>query len=277
MNSHQLYIQNSNRLQTEKEFHNKVADSIFLNDLSVFENFEAATVPENKFILKKIGNVSGKTLLDIGCGTGEASVYFAIRGAKVTAVDVSEKMLKIAKRLALRHNASIRILQLPVENISSLNVSFDYIYGNGILHHADLGKAAFELSKVLSNDGKAVFIEPLSYNPVIGIYRKLANGVRTPDERPLNFNDIESFKRYFRKVEHKEFWLFSLLIFIFLFLKGLHPSKVRYWKYIIRYATKYKRLYSILSLFDRIVLKAFPCVRKFCWNTVIILEGPLNA
>ena len=44
-----------------------------------------------RHISKVLGDLNGKTLLDIGCGLGEASVYFAIRGAEVTSRDISKE------------------------------------------------------------------------------------------------------------------------------------------------------------------------------------------
>lgn len=54
------------------------------------------------------GELPGKKILDIGCGTGLLSAKLAKRGGKVTAVDLSAEMLEVAKA---RANA----LQLPIE------------------------------------------------------------------------------------------------------------------------------------------------------------------
>lgn len=277
MSLQHINISNLERLKSEEKFHDKLAHSIKVEDLLVFENFEAITTPENRFILKEFGDISGKRLLDVGCGAGESSVYFALQGAKVTAVDISAEMLKLTQKLASKYHVTLEVFKLPIENISSLNQSFDYIHGNGVMHHVDFKRAAYEISKVLTVNGKAVFIEPLSYNPIIDVYRKLAKGVHTPYERPLNFKDIEYFREYFGKVRHKEFWFLSLIIFISFFFQGLNPSKVRYWKYIIEHAEDYENLYCFLSFLDNNILKRFPFLRRFCWNTVIVLEEPFSA
>ncbi len=54
------------------------------------------------------GELPGKKILDIGCGTGLLSAKLAKRGGEVTAVDLSADMLEVAKA---RANA----LQLPIE------------------------------------------------------------------------------------------------------------------------------------------------------------------
>ena len=46
-------------------------------------------------------------ILDIGAGLGESSVYFALRGARVTAVDISPRMIELAHRLARAHGVEV--------------------------------------------------------------------------------------------------------------------------------------------------------------------------
>ena len=58
-------------------------------------------------ILNLLGNLRGKSLIDIGCGPGVYSVEFAKRGANVLGVDLSRKMLDKA-----RNNAETANVQL---------------------------------------------------------------------------------------------------------------------------------------------------------------------
>ena len=44
---------------------------------------------ENKYILSQIESIKDKNVLDLGCGAGEASVYFALNGANVFGIDIS--------------------------------------------------------------------------------------------------------------------------------------------------------------------------------------------
>ncbi len=91
----------------EVAFHDAWASSTRLEDVLVRECFEAPTALENQFILSRIGDLRGKKLLDIGVGLGESSVYFALRGAQVTAVDISPLMIEKVASLGKRYGVEI--------------------------------------------------------------------------------------------------------------------------------------------------------------------------
>ena len=69
------------RLKRERQFHDAWAAVIDVEGIRVADYFEACTAPENRFILTQMGDIRGKSLLDLGCGAGENSVYFAKKGA----------------------------------------------------------------------------------------------------------------------------------------------------------------------------------------------------
>src|SRR5262245_55911483 len=50
--------------------------------------------------LRLCGDVSGKRVLDLGCGAGENAIALAQRGAHVIAVDTSKAQLALARKLA---------------------------------------------------------------------------------------------------------------------------------------------------------------------------------
>jgi len=70
------------------------------------------------------------SVLDIGTGSGAIAVVVSLlTDAKVTAVDISEKALKVAKNNAIKNNAKIEFIQSNVfENIK--NRKFDIIVSN---------------------------------------------------------------------------------------------------------------------------------------------------
>jgi SAM-dependent methyltransferase len=263
------------RLAREAEFHDRWAAEIDPATTLVDETFTAVTALENAYILEQFGDLRGKRVLDYGCGAAEAGVFFAKQGASVVGVDVSAGMLEAAKRLAAQHGVSIETRLVTGPQIPADAGEFDRVYGNGVLHHVDLDAAAPELARVMKPEGVGCFIEPLSYNPAIEIYRRLAGAVRTPDERPLKFDDITRLRAHFDDVTHKEFWLLSLSIFgKFFFIDRANPAKERYWKKIIADAPRNAWWFRRLPEIDRRILDRAPWLGALCWNTVIRTSSP---
>ena len=263
------------RRHNESEFHDRWAAEIDPTDTLVDETFTSITAVENQHILGQFGDVRGKRILDYGCGAAEGGVFLAKQGAQVVGIDVSAGMLAAAQRLASRHGVQIETRQVTSDLIPAGDQEFDLIYGNGVLHHVSLPVAIPELARVMKTGGKGCFIEPLPYNPVINVYRRIAREVRTPDEKPLTFGDIDRFRGSFGEVSHQEFWLTTLSVFLkFYLIDRANPNQERYWKKIYTDAGKLKSFFGPLRNLDERLLKAVPPLRRLCWNTVITVAAP---
>jgi ubiquinone/menaquinone biosynthesis C-methylase UbiE len=102
--------------------------------------------------------LKGKQLLEIGCGMGFDSVEFLKRGVRVTATDLTEN----AVRLARRHFevAGLTPESVQVENALALSFpddTFDAVWANGVLHATgDTARAIAEARRVLKPGGRAI-------------------------------------------------------------------------------------------------------------------------
>lgn len=266
---------NDERRKKEAEFHDQQAASLDVEHTLVDETFTSITAIENQHILKTFADVQGKRILDYGCGMAEGGIFLAKRGARVVAMDVSEGMLEAAHRLARKHGVEIETRVVAGDAIPAGDAEFDLIYGNGVLHHVPLDTAVPELARVLKPSGTGCFIEPLPYNPVINVYRKIAKEIRTEDEQPLSFEQIERFKQSFDSVRHDEFWLTTLSVFLRFYLwDRVNPNQERYWKKIYTDAPRLERMFRPLHALDQRLLKLLPPLGKLCWNTVITVANP---
>lgn len=81
----------------------------------------------------------GKRVLEIGCGIGTDTISFARAGALVTAVDVSNESLKLARKRAEVYQLQERIAfyQIDAENLSTVVPvePYDLVYSFGVIHH----------------------------------------------------------------------------------------------------------------------------------------------
>jgi SAM-dependent methyltransferase len=254
----------------EAVFHDAWASSTQLNDILVRECFEASTAMENQFILSRMGALRGKTLLDIGAGLGESSVYFGLQGAQVTAVDVSPQMVDTALRLGRKFGVELEGIVSEGENLNVPSDHYDVIYIANTIHHVHDRASLFQqMRRALKPGGMFFSYDPLTYNPFINMYRRMASAVRTPDELPLSVADIKLARKYFSHVGHREFWISGLLLFAKYYLvDGIHPNADRYWKKILREKPERLRWWLPLRVLDS-ALTRVPLLRWLAWNVVI--------
>ncbi len=264
---------NEHILDKEEHFHDDWANSIHIDEVMVDESFEACTSPENRLILNRLGNLTGKKLLELGCGAGEASVYFAKKGAKVTATDISNEMLEVVKKVAEKHGVQVETLKAYSHTVDVGDGTFDIVYAANLLHHVDLETTLREAHRILKEGGVFASWDPLHHNPLINIYRKMATEVRTEDEHPIKMSELKLFDRYFSSIEFSTAWFFTLWLFIkFFLIDRVDPNKERYWKKILTDADKLKKTYIPLEKIDRLFFKIFPFMRRYCWNIIIMAK-----
>lgn len=76
-----------------------------------------------------MGDVTGKDVLCLASGGGQQSVAFALLGAKVTVVDLSDKQLERDQQAADHYGVSIRALQADMRQLDAFaDASFDLVY-----------------------------------------------------------------------------------------------------------------------------------------------------
>jgi len=261
--------------EREAAFHDAWAGSTPPDSVLVREAFEGPTALENRFILGLMGPLAGKRLLDIGSGLGESSVYFALQGADVTALDISPGMIETTLNLGRRYGVDLTGVVSVAEELNVPSASYDFVYIANAIHHVQHRTRMYdEIRRVLKPGGRFFSYDPLAYNPAINIYRKMATEVRTPDERPLTRGDVKLASKYFSNFGHREFWIASLALFAKYYLKDhVHPNRDRYWKRITHETEKDLRWWMPLRSADA-VLTRIPGVRWLAWNVVMWGEKP---
>src|SRR5258708_21773555 len=180
------------RLAAERDFF----DAQYRVEQPPLNGFYAASGVRNEYEQKVLANCAGLRVLEYGCGTGSNAFALAARGAKVIGVDISNTAIELAqKQAAASDNLQFQLgyaeaLDFPAE-------MFDLVCGTSILHHLDLERALTELKRVLKPGGRAIFYEPLAYNPLINLYRRLTPHLHTRDEHALNKRDLGAMSERF--------------------------------------------------------------------------------
>lgn len=83
-----------------------------------------------------IPDLTGKSVLDLGCGYGYNCMNFIKRGAsKVVGVDISKKMLEVANKESVNEN--IKYINMSMTDILQLNDKFDFVYSSLAFHYIE--------------------------------------------------------------------------------------------------------------------------------------------
>lgn len=253
------------RKQLEKEHADRLTTLLqtVINEEKIASNkrFYSITRGSRNYIkswlLKRI--FSGKKFLDYCCGRGRMSIFLAKNGAEVIGIDISDVSIKKAKEEAIKQELKDRptFLLMDGEKLEFPDNTFDVIICSGVLHHLDINKAYLELARVLKSDGEIICDEPLSYNPIFQLYRKLTPHLRTKWEMEhiLNKKAINLAQQYFNKIEIRMFHLATLLAVPF------------------RHFPFFNLMLSFSEAIDSILLK-LPLIKWLAWQVVFILSRP---
>lgn len=115
-------------------------------------------------ILNLAGDVAGRRVLDVGCGSGPVLVSLRDRGATVTGTDNSVKMLELAKR-RLGDDADLRVADLG-DPLPFPDGAFDDVIACLVLHYLqDWTAPLAELRRVLVPGGRLIVAvnHPMAY------------------------------------------------------------------------------------------------------------------
>lgn len=85
------------------------------NTSNVFQSLHHINTIRLHYIIQHSNGLSGKKILDVGCGGGILTESMAQQGAQVTGLDISYNSLHVAKSHALNKNLKINYIQETIE------------------------------------------------------------------------------------------------------------------------------------------------------------------
>ena len=111
-------------------------------------------------------SLSGKTVLDVGCGGGILSESMAQKGAVVTGIDLGEKALKVAQLHSLESDVSVDYRLITVEQLAiEVPNSFDVVTCLEMLEHVPDPVSVVRSCAYLVKPGGHVFFSTINRNP----------------------------------------------------------------------------------------------------------------
>lgn len=114
------------------------------------------------YFISILGDVTGKTVVDIGCGGGLLSEEFARRGARVTGVDLSPTAIDAAREHAGKSGLSIDYRNCAIKELVDKGETFDIVICAEMLEHVDDLKSTVKESASLLKDGGHYLFETIN-------------------------------------------------------------------------------------------------------------------
>jgi len=240
-----------------------------IDDLATY--FGEGVHAEGEAIVRAVGNLRGKKVLEVGCGPGGQIPLFAHAGARVWAFDLVPEVVEVARRTCRVSGIEDRV-ELSVSSVEDMSYAdemFDVVVGFGVLHHVNIPLAARQVYRVLKPGGVAVFSEPLGSNWILEWARKHVPYPRKEQhgtDVPLTAEDVATFAASFRSHEVQPFYFLSMI------------EQVTGWKvpgermrdndtaFLRRHpvvARAYRRTMLSLHRADAALLRAFPGLGRY--------------
>ena len=109
-------------------------------------------------MLAMLGDVAGKAILDLGCGEGGYGRELARRGARVTSVDGSRRLVEIAVQRAHQEGVDIRFVHANASRLDGVDSEhFDVVVASmSLMDVEDYPGAIAEVRRVLRSGGQLV-------------------------------------------------------------------------------------------------------------------------
>jgi SAM-dependent methyltransferase len=116
--------------------------------------------------LNVLGDVAGRDVVELGCGTAYFSAWLAKRGARVVGVDPTAAQLETARRMMRESGIEFSLVEAPGESVPLPDASFDIaVSEHGAAAWADPYKWIPEAARLVRPGGRLAFLHstPLAH------------------------------------------------------------------------------------------------------------------
>jgi SAM-dependent methyltransferase len=122
-----------------------------------YEEIGAELLPAAELVVAAAAPVSGESVVDLGCGNGNAALLAAARGARVTGIDPAKRLLEAAKTRAAERSLEATFLEGVAGAMPLPDAFADAIVSVfGVIFAPDAPAAAQEMARVAASTSRVV-------------------------------------------------------------------------------------------------------------------------
>lgn len=230
------------------------ARSIVLTSIDVDRYLDPS--PETPYGLEYafylLGDIRKKTVLDLGCGSGENLVPLVKRGADVIGIDISPELIQVARQRMSCYGLAATVQEGSAYATGLSEESVDVVFSMALLHHLDLPAARNEIHRILRKGGLFILREPIRFSRTMNSLRRLFPAPEadiSEYEHPMTRDELSIVTQGFTVVAQRNFRL---------------P--------FVPLLTKFKVFRRQVWKTDRCLLKHLPSLARFATGKVMSLR-----
>jgi 2-polyprenyl-6-hydroxyphenyl methylase/3-demethylubiquinone-9 3-methyltransferase len=116
--------------------------------------------------IESVTSLTGKKVLDVGCGGGILAESLSKAGGIVTGIDLSNKALKVAELHQLESNTSVQYRSISAEDLAKQEPeNYDVVTCMEMLEHVPDPSSVVQACATLCKPGGSIFFSTLNRNP----------------------------------------------------------------------------------------------------------------
>jgi len=185
--------------RSAEEAKNLVAGPISPAQIERYLNPPADTAYHLEYAFHLLGDVRGKTVLDLGCGAGQNLLPLVKRGARAIGIDVSPDLIALARKRLAETSVEATLKVGSAYDTGLPDSSVDVIFCISLIHHLDIGQVCREMLRILSKGATVILQEPIRFSSVYSRLRGLlpARDEISAYEHPLTLEEVARLSEFF--------------------------------------------------------------------------------
>ncbi len=157
-----------------------------------YERTARTLEPVAEVVLDAAEIVTGERVLDVACGTGNAALIGARRGARAVGVDPAEALVEIARERATASGVEASFVVGDALDLPVADAAFDAVVSVfGVIFAPDADRAAAELLRATRPGGRVVLTSWVPSGPISAVGRALFTALPTSAPAPARWGDPE--------------------------------------------------------------------------------------